>query len=76
MNEEIVAQIIAMADGGCSNCVGELVRHMEEEFPEFPWKERTDFYMHHEDKESLPHQRHEPCSPSRTSAPLPEGDRG
>lgn len=30
-----VARIIGTADGGCSTCVGDLVRQMREAFPQF-----------------------------------------
>lgn len=32
-----IARIIGTADGGCSNCVGDLVDQMQAAFPEFDW---------------------------------------
>lgn len=32
-----VANIVGQADGGCSICVGSLVKDLNEFFPEFEW---------------------------------------
>ena len=34
---EIVAQLIGYADGGCANCVGDLVRCANRMLPQFVW---------------------------------------
>lgn len=33
-----VASVLALADGGCSHCVSDLVARMQTLFPEFDWK--------------------------------------
>ena len=38
----LVGQVVAMADGGCGHCVGNLVEYLNEDFPQFRWSSRVD----------------------------------
>lgn len=37
-----IGTIVGMADNGCEVCVGNLIHHLNETFPQFVWKMPTD----------------------------------
>jgi hypothetical protein len=42
-----VARLIGFADGGCSNCVSDLIAHANRKFPKFIWSKGEDDWKHH-----------------------------